>query len=229
VAVGDEVVRDVILRDGSTLRLRSASPEDLDDIKTFYEGLSEQSRYLRFHGFGRPDAAARDYAEADGDARVALIARQGGRVVAAAGYDRLREPGAAEVAFTVADDFQGRGTATRLLEQLASIGAEKGISRFDAEVMSDNRAMLAVFKRAGFELRRQGSFDEVVVSLDIRPTRAWRSGSPSATTAPRSPRCGRSWRRRPSPWWAPRAARAAPATACSPTSSTAGSPAWRRP
>ena len=50
---------------------------------------------------------------------MALIGRHGDRVVAAAGYDRLREPGAAEVAFAVADDFQGRGTATRLLEQLA--------------------------------------------------------------------------------------------------------------
>jgi len=166
---GEAVVRDVILRDGSTLRLRSARPEDFDDIQAFYEGLSEQSRYLRFHGFGRTDAAARDYAEADGDARVALIGRQAGRVVAAAGYDRLREPGAAEVAFTVADDFQGRGTATRLLEQLAAIAAGQGIGRFDAEVMSDNRAMLGVFKRAGFGLRRQGSFGEVVVSLDIRP------------------------------------------------------------
>nr|MBA2515675.1 hypothetical protein [Solirubrobacterales bacterium] len=75
---GEAVVRDVILRDGSTLRLRSARPEDFDDIQAFYEGLSEQSRYLRFHGFGRTDAAARDYAEADGDARVALIGRQAG-------------------------------------------------------------------------------------------------------------------------------------------------------
>lgn len=165
---GDGIVRDVILSDGSTLRLRSASAEDFGDIQAFYEGLSEHSRYLRFHGFGRTDAAARDYAEADGEARVALIGRQAGRVVAAAGYDLLREPGAAEVAFTVADDFQGRGTATRLLEQLASIGAAQGLERFDAEVMSDNQSMLAVFKRAGYGLRRQGTFGEVVVSLDIR-------------------------------------------------------------
>ena len=69
------------------------------------------------------DGPAREYAEADGDDRVALIGRHGDRVVAAAGYDRLREPGAAEVAFAVADDFHGRGTATRMLEQLADIAA----------------------------------------------------------------------------------------------------------
>ena len=101
------LVRDVLLRDGSTLRLRAPVPDDFEAIKAFYEGLSPESRYLRFHGFGRVDGPAREYAEADGDDRVALIGRHGDRVVAAAGYDRLREPGAAEVAFAVADDFHG--------------------------------------------------------------------------------------------------------------------------
>jgi RimJ/RimL family protein N-acetyltransferase len=129
---------------------------------------------LRFHGYGRTDTAARDYAEADGVDRVALIGHHSDRVVAAAGYDRLREPAVAEVAFAVAEDFHGSGTATRMLEQLAEIAAERGIQRFDAEVMADNSAMLRVFKRAGFGLRRTGAFGEVVVSLDIRPTEAVR-------------------------------------------------------
>jgi acyl-CoA synthetase (NDP forming)/RimJ/RimL family protein N-acetyltransferase len=168
----EQRVRDVILRDGSTLRLRAPSPADLDDIKAFYDALSPESRYLRFHGHARTDTAARRYAEADGVDRVALIGRHGDRVVAAAEYDRLREPGVAEVAFAVAEDFQGRGTATRMLEQLAEIAAERGIQRFDAEVMADNSAMLRVFKGAGFGLRRTAAFGEVVVTLDIRPTEA---------------------------------------------------------
>jgi acyl-CoA synthetase (NDP forming)/RimJ/RimL family protein N-acetyltransferase len=166
------LVRDVLLRDGSTLRLRAPGPADFDAIKAFYDGLSPESRYMRFHGFGRTDGAAREHAEADGEDRVALIGGHGGRVVAAAGYDRLREPGAAEVAFAVADDFHGRGTATRLLEQLAAIAAERGIYRFDAEVMADNRAMLGVFKRAGFGVKRESAFGEVTVSLDIHPSEA---------------------------------------------------------
>ena len=166
------LVRDVLLRDGSTLRLRAPGPEDLDDLKAFYGRLSPESRYLRFHGHGRVDVAAADYANADGDDRVALIGRQGDRVVAAAGYDVLREPGAAEVAFAVADDFQGRGAATRLLEQLAAIAAERGIHRFDAEVMQGNRGMLSVFERAGFGVRRKSAYGELTVSLDISPDEA---------------------------------------------------------
>ena len=90
---------------------------------------------MRFHGYGRTDIAARAAAEAGGVDRVTLIARHGGRVVAVAGFDGLREPRAAEVAFAVADDFQRRGAGTRMLEQLAAIAADRGITRFDAEVM----------------------------------------------------------------------------------------------
>ncbi len=68
-----QLVRDVILSDGSTLRLRTPGPEDLPDIQAFYEALSSESRYMRFHGYGRTDMAARDYAEADGVDRVFQI------------------------------------------------------------------------------------------------------------------------------------------------------------
>ena len=168
------LVRDVLLRDGSALRLRAPEPDDFEAIRDFYDNLSPESRYMRFHGFGRSDGPARAYAEADGEARLALIGAQGGRIVAAAGYDRLREPGAAEVAFTVADDFQGRGAASRLLEQLAQLAAERGIARFDAEVLADNTPMLRVFKRAGFDIRRRSEFGEVTVSLALEPTEAVR-------------------------------------------------------
>jgi len=100
--------------------------------------------------------------------RVALLARLNDRVVAVAGYHRLNEPTAAEVAFAVADEMQGRGLATRMLEQLADIAAERGITRFDAEVLAGNRRMLGVFSGAGFDTQRRSEFGEVTVSLDLR-------------------------------------------------------------
>jgi acyl-CoA synthetase (NDP forming)/RimJ/RimL family protein N-acetyltransferase len=166
------LVRDVLLRDGSTLRLQSPTPVDFQDIKAFYDGLSPDSRYLRFHGFGRTDTVARATAEASGVDRLALVGRHDGRVVAAASYDGLREPGVAEVAFAVADDDQRRGIGMRMLEQLAAIAADRGIHRFDAEVMANNGPMLGVFEHAGFAVRRRGSEGELLVSLDITPTAA---------------------------------------------------------
>ena len=166
------LIRDVLLRDGMTLRLQAPTPADYDDIKAFYDGLSPDSRYLRFHGFGRTDIIARADAEASGVDRLALIARHDGRVVAAACYVGLREPGVAEVAFAVADDDQRRGIAMRMLEQLAAIAADRGIRRFDALVMTSNRPMLRVLAHGGFAVRRRGSFSELTVSLDITPTEA---------------------------------------------------------
>jgi acyl-CoA synthetase (NDP forming)/GNAT superfamily N-acetyltransferase len=145
-------------------------PADEAGIRAFFDGLTFQSRYLRFHGAGRTDVVSRDYAEADGDARVSLIAHFGGRVVAVAGYDALNEPEAAEVAFAVTDEMQGRGLATRMLEQLAEVAAARGITRFDAEVMAENRPMLHVFSNTGFAVRRSGMGGEVHLSLDITPT-----------------------------------------------------------
>src|SRR5450755_4263580 len=165
------LVRDVLLRDGSTLRLAAPTPTDFEDIKAFYDGLSPQSRYFRFHGLGRTDMVARADAEASGVDRLALIGRRDGRVVAAACYAGLREPGVAEVAFAVADDEQRRGIGMRMLEQLAALAADRGIHRFDAEVMADNRPMLGVFAHAGFAVRREG-FGELTVWLDITPTAA---------------------------------------------------------
>jgi acetate---CoA ligase (ADP-forming) len=165
------LVRDVLLGDGSSMRLQTPTPVDYEDIKAFYDGLSQGSRYFRFHGFGRTDNVARADAEASGVDRLALIGRHDGRVVAVACYVGLREPGVAEVAFAVADDDQRRGIGTRMLEQLAEIAADRGIERFDAEVMASNRAMLGVFEHAGFVVRREG-FGELTVWLDITPTEA---------------------------------------------------------
>ena len=90
----EHVIRDVILGDGSTMRLRAPTPADLEGIKAFYDGLSSESRYMRFHGQGRTDMAARDSAEADGVDRVVLIGHHGDSVVAVAGRRRaLGMPG----------------------------------------------------------------------------------------------------------------------------------------
>ena len=164
-------MRDVILRDGTTLRLRSPEPADEPDLKAFFDGLDPDSRYLRFHGLGgRMDEVARAYAEADGHTRVALIARQGPGIVAAAGYDQLRDPAAAEVAFAIAPPFQRRGLGTRMLEQLAEHAAALGLERFEADVLADNSQMLRVFREAGFAVSSERAGDEVMLVLNISPT-----------------------------------------------------------
>src|SRR5205085_11003825 len=146
---------DVILRDGGTLRLRPPGAEDADEVVSFFASLSERSSYLRFHGSLRPDAPlVEPFLEPDWLERGSLVGTLEDRIVALASYVRLRDPVTAEIAFAVADEEQGRGIGTRLLEQLALRAAEAGVGGFVAEVMAENRAMLGVFGDAGFEVAR---------------------------------------------------------------------------
>ena len=71
----------------------------------------------------------------------------------------------ADVAFLVDDEHQGKGIATLLLEHLAAIARTNGIKRFTAEVLSDNRAMLRVFSRAGWPVQRH--FESGVTELEF--------------------------------------------------------------
>jgi acetate---CoA ligase (ADP-forming) len=178
MATGVAEAVDVILRDGRTLRLRPPRSEDADSLLTFFRSLSQRSLYLRFHGF--PALVPRlvePLLEPDWEERGALLGAlaDGGeeRVVAVANYTRLRDPTVAESAFAVADEHQGRGIGTRLLEQLAARAAAVGIERFVAEVLAENRDMLGVFEAAGFELTRELESGEVEVQFPIAPTQRY--------------------------------------------------------
>jgi acetyl coenzyme A synthetase (ADP forming)-like protein len=167
---------DVILRDGSTLRLHAPAREDADALIEFFERLSARSLYLRFHGARSVDRKlVTSFVDPDWATTGALIGRHEGSIVALASYSRLRDPAAAEVAFAVADELQGRGVGTRLLERLAERAAEAGIERFVAEVLADNSTMLAVFRDAGFEVTRSLAGGEVEVQFPIAATEMFRA------------------------------------------------------
>jgi acetate---CoA ligase (ADP-forming) len=181
MAVEAPDIRDVILRDGSTLRLRPPQAGDLAAALEFFAGLSQQSVYWRFHGFPTlTPATVEPFLDPDWEERGSLIGAlrgEGGgeRIVALASFVRLRDPSCAEVAFTVADELQGHGVGTRLLEQLAASAADAGISTFIAEVMPDNRAMLRVFEDAGFAVSRRLEGGTSEVRLAIHPTESYRA------------------------------------------------------
>jgi acetyl coenzyme A synthetase (ADP forming)-like protein len=166
---------DVILRDGSTLRLRPPAAEDASALVEFFSGLSEHSLYLRFHGFpALGPKLVEPVLEPDWQERGALIGSLDGRIVALANWVTLRNPHAAEVAFAVSDEFQRRGIGMRLLEQLATRAAAAGIEEFVAEVLHENETMLGVFRDAGFAVTRVAEGGEVEVRFPITPTKSYR-------------------------------------------------------
>jgi len=166
---------DVVLRDGATMRLRPPGSEDGAAVAGFFRGLSDESLFLRFHGHPAVDEQlVEPMLDADWNERGALIGTDGSAVVAVAQYVRLRDRATAEVAFAVADDHQGRGIGSRLLEQLADSASAAGIQAFVAEVMPANTRMLRVFADAGFEQTRTLGDGVVEVRLDLEPTPEFR-------------------------------------------------------
>lgn len=164
---------DVVLRDGSTVHVRPTRAGDEAAILTFLTGLSEESRYFRFFS-GAPNLkeAAQRAAISDLEDRCNLVATVGAEptIVGQAGYVRDGSD-RAEVAFAVAEAFQGRGISTILLGQLAEIAQAVGIATFDASVLSANHRMIEVFRQSGFNVstRAQAGVIDVEFPTSMRP------------------------------------------------------------
>ncbi len=145
-----------MLRDGSTVHVRPVRPEDAAGVRALFEGLSAESRWLRFFSEAYDAGAVVRWAtEVDYDRRFGLVATAGAeqRLVAHAGWERLRDRAdKAELALAIADDFQGRGLGTILLGQLAEAAHAAGVTLLDAEVLPQNHQMLQVLRDAGLPL-----------------------------------------------------------------------------
>ncbi|MBQ0965486.1 GNAT family N-acetyltransferase [Streptomyces sp. RK23] len=171
---------DVVLRDGGTARVRPITVDDAERLVSFYEQVSDESKYYRFFA-PYPRLSAKDvhrFTHHDFVDRVGLAATIGGEFIATVRYDRIGAGGTpatapadeAEVAFLVQDAHQGRGVASALLEHIAAVARERGIRRFAAEVLPANNKMIKVFMDAGYTQKR--SFEDGVVRLefDLEPT-----------------------------------------------------------
>ena len=162
---------DVLLTDGGVAHLRPIRPSDAERLVAFYDRVSPESKYLRFFA-PYPRLSERDvvrFTHVDYVDRVAFILTLGEEMIAVGRYDRI-EGATAEVAFLIEDAHQGRGIGQLLLEHLAEAARERGITRFVAEVLPQNRRMAQVFADAGYRVSK-GIEDGVLnVEFPILPT-----------------------------------------------------------
>ncbi|MFG2148343.1 GNAT family N-acetyltransferase [Streptomyces sp. NPDC048696] len=189
---------DVVLRDGGTARIRPITTADAERLVSFYEQVSDESKYYRFFA-PYPRLSAKDvhrFTHHDYVDRVGLAATVGGEFIATVRFDRINAQGRpasahpsptaalaggrfapapsdadeAEVAFLVQDAHQGRGVASALLEHIAEVARERGIRRFAAEVLPANNKMIKVFTDAGYQQKRSFEDGSVHLTLDLEPT-----------------------------------------------------------
>ena len=163
---------DDTLKDGTRVTIRGVRPDDRQRLLEAFKMLERDSIYTRFFGArGNPSDAELDRAvNVDFEREVALVVTTstpaGDIIIASARYVTIGER-SAEVAFVVEEDYQGRGIASRLLGHLASIAKDRGIAQFEADVLSQNASMLAVFKKCGLSARqrRDGSVVHLTLAL----------------------------------------------------------------
>lgn len=167
---------DVLAADGGVVRLRPITPDDADGLQAFHEALSDRTRYLRYFG-PYPRISPKDMyrsTHVDHHDRVGLLLVLGEAIIAVGRYELLERTGprSAEVAFVVADEHQGRGLGSILLEHLAGAAAENKIETFVAEVLAENTTMVGVFREAGYQIERARDGSVLHVEFAIDPTEA---------------------------------------------------------
>ena len=141
----------------SQVSIRAVRPDDKERIVAAFRALDRSSVYLRFFSYRKQleEEELRRVTECDGVNEVVLTATaasvDGEIIVGLGGY--VRSGAAADIAFAVEEDFQGRGIASRLLRQLATIARANGFTQFTADVLAENAPMLAVLRNSGLRMR----------------------------------------------------------------------------
>ncbi len=160
------------LRDGTVLRVRPIHADDTARLRAFHAGLSPESIIFRFFRVlpELPLDLAAHFTHVDYENRMALLATSGEgpaeQILAVVRYDRTG-PSEAEVAFVVADQWQGHGIATALLYRLAAYARAHGFTTFTAITMGSNQRMLDVLRCAGFPHTTSYCQGEVEIQLNI--------------------------------------------------------------
>jgi RimJ/RimL family protein N-acetyltransferase len=164
------------LKNGVAVTIRAVRPDDKARVVAAFQQLDPESIYTRFFQAkaSLSDRELQAATEVDFEQVVALVATVsvagaeriigGGRYVV---LDPAGVPLRAEIAFLVEEDFHGQGLAGRVLKQLALIGRQKGVGQFEAEVLPQNKAMLAVFARSGLPMKRTSAEGVMHVTLSL--------------------------------------------------------------
>ncbi len=156
---------DVLLSDGSIAVIRPLGVADGPALHDLHEHVSDDALRLRFFSVGRH--AAHMYVDrvlASPDT-LALVAERNGRLIGVATAEPVK-PGHAEVAFLVVDEERGLGVGTLLLEHLAALALRHGYLVLEAEVLSENSAMLSVFADSGYRVERRVAQGSILLAFD---------------------------------------------------------------
>ncbi|MEP5568852.1 MAG: GNAT family N-acetyltransferase [Halioglobus sp.] len=151
------------LDNGKQITFRMTHPEDAELQQSFIVGLSEKSRYMRFFsGLSKlPAHVLKEFTSPAFPISYAVVAivseGEEERQIGVARWAPTGTEGVAEFAVVVADDCQGQGIASRLMRVLIAAATLGGLERLEGLILKENKPMLAMVKKLGFELSQDHS------------------------------------------------------------------------
>jgi GNAT superfamily N-acetyltransferase len=160
------------LRNGRRVEIRALRPDDRADLLAAVGRTGAESLFRRFFALKRgfTEKEIEFFVNIDFIAHVALVAvveEEGRPMLVGGGRYMVVQPGKAELAFAIVDQYQGQGIGARLMHHLAAVARSCGVRELIAEVLPANTPMLKVFEKSGFDLntKREPGVVHVVLRL----------------------------------------------------------------
>ena len=160
---------ELVLPDGTVLRVRAIGAGDREELAAFCSRLSAESRRRRFLG-PKPQLTTRELTyltEIDHLTHEALAAvdDRDGSIVGVSRYAGWDGADVAEIAVAVADDLQGRGIGSTLTARIVQLARANGVARLTATTQWDNWRARALLRRLAFRVRETGELLELDLAL----------------------------------------------------------------
>ncbi|MCX5850340.1 MAG: GNAT family N-acetyltransferase, partial [Deltaproteobacteria bacterium] len=157
---------------GLQIFIRPVKINDEPLFKDFFYSLSDRSIERRFLSARKdmPHERLQDFVIIDYTKQIVLVVIKGDEdnpYIAAVGQYGIDEAThSAEVAFAVRDDQQNTGIGFSLLQYLTYLAKRQGLLGFTAEVLVENKPMLHVFEKGGFDIKKK--IDSGVYELTLK-------------------------------------------------------------
>ena len=161
------------LRDGTEIFFRPVKPTDEPALAEMLYSLSEKSVQTRYMAgtMSFPHSDVQQLANIDYKKDIAIVGVVPGisdeEIVAIAQYFLDPETQSAEVAFIVQDEWQSKGMGTFLLDYITQIARSRGVKRFYAKVLPNNKPMLAIFHNSGYKVNTEFDGEVYHITYDL--------------------------------------------------------------
>lgn len=163
-------LEEVLYINGEKITIRPSKPVDDRRIQEHYYSLPKEDVLSRFFCqktiFARAEMESRSHVDYVNDITLmAVVGEFGfGRVIGVAECMKLPDQNMAEVAFSISEEYKGKGIGSFFLKKLAAVARANGIAGLIAFTFPSNKAMINLFKTLPYKVRTQYEDGDLILT-----------------------------------------------------------------